>query len=145
MWLERATDYCIGAIAAIEEAPSAYVLAFSVRFLDAVHERRPQAADLLLKLGAHVPADGRIPVSGGAEGETLRPLDLVPYPDRPARELFSPDVIAADLDRVAAEQQDDGGWIVDFESRSPAGALDWRGYATVRALDVLRRNGALST
>jgi hypothetical protein len=139
-WLERATNYCLGAIDAIEEAPSAYVLAFSVRFLDAVHASRPDAAGLLSELGRHVPADGRIRVQGGAEDEMLHPLDLAPYPGGPARELFSAEVIATDLDRLAALQQEDGGWIVDFRSASPAGSLEWRGYATVRAIDVLDQN-----
>jgi hypothetical protein len=48
-------------------------------------------------------------------------------------------VIAADLDRLAAEQRDDGGWAVDFVSSSPAGSLDWRGYVTVYAIDILER------
>jgi hypothetical protein len=88
--------------------------------------------------------------AGGAQvsasrspNEALRPLDIAPYPGRPARGLFTTDVIAADLDRLAALQQQDGGWIVDFSSSSPAGALDWRGHATVRAVDVLRRNGVV--
>jgi hypothetical protein len=140
-WLERATRYCLDAIDALEEAPFAYVLAFSVQLLDAVHESHPEAADLLLHLAGYVPEDGRVPVTGGTEDETLRPLDLAPYPDRPARELFAPEVISADLDGLAAEQQDDGGWTVDYLKISPAGALDWRGFATVRAIDILRRNG----
>jgi hypothetical protein len=140
-WLERATGYCLSAIAAVDEAPSAYVLAFSVRFLDAVHDNRPEAADLLRKLGEHVPPDGRLRVQGGSEDETLRPLDLAPYPDRPARDLFAAEVVSADLDRLAALQQDDGGWTVEYLQSSPAGSLDWRGHATVRAIDVLRRNG----
>jgi hypothetical protein len=140
-WLERATRYCLGAIAALDEVPFAYVLAFSIQFLDAVHDTHPEAPELLRKLGGHVPADGRVRVRGGAEDEMLHPLDLAPYPARPARELFADEVIAADLDRLAALQQDDGGWIVDFHSASPAGSLEWRGYATVRALDVLRGNG----
>jgi hypothetical protein len=139
-WLERATGYCLNAIDAIDEAPSAYVLAFSVRFLDAVHDSHPEAADLLGELGKHVPADGRVRVQGGAEDEMLHPLDIAPYPDRPARALFSPDVISADLERLAGLQQGDGGWIVDFPSSSPAGSLDWRGYATVRAIDILEQN-----
>lgn len=140
-WLERATRYCIDAIEAIDEAPFAYVLTFSIGFLDAVHDRHPDAARLLEKLGAYVPADGRIAVKGGTADEALHPLDLAPYPDRPARELLAPDVVAADLDRLEALQQDDGGWVVDYMKISPAGALDWRGYVTVHALDVLRRNG----
>jgi len=61
-------------------------------------------------------------------------------PDWPARELFSPNVIVADLERLAELQQDHGGWTVDFEQISPAGSLECRGYATVRALGILRRN-----
>lgn len=141
-WLERATRYCLKAIEATDQAPSAYVLAFSIHLLDAVHDSHPEAAALLRELGKHVPTDGRVRVQGGTEDEMLHPLDLAPYPDRPARDPFSAEVIAADLERLAALQQEDGGWIVDFLAISPAGSLDWRGYATVRALDILDRNAA---
>ena len=140
-WLERATGYCLAAIAALEEAPPAYVLAFSIQFLDAAHERVPEAGALLRRLGEFVPPDGCLRVTGGAEDELLRPLDIAPVPGRPARELLPDDAVAADLDRMAAGQQDDGGWTVDFRSGSPAGSLDRRGYATVRAIGVLRSNG----
>jgi hypothetical protein len=142
-WLERATRYCLTTIEALDQAPHAYVLAFAVRFLDIVYAARPEAADLLRRLSAYVPADGRVRVEGGTEDEALHPLDLAPYPDRPARELFTPKVIDADLDRLAALQQDDGGWIVDYAPISPAGSLDWRGHTTVSAVEVLRRNGRI--
>ena len=142
-WLERAVEYCIGEIDRGDGAPFAYVLAFSIRFLDALYETRPEETERLLgRLSEFVPADGRVPVSGGTEGETLNPLDFAPYPDRPARTLFSDEVIAADLERLAGLQQDDGGWVVDYLKISPAGSLDWRGYVTVSAVDVMRRNGA---
>jgi hypothetical protein len=140
-WLERATRYGLTAIDAIHEAPFAYVLAFSLRFLDAVHEIRPEAPALLRRLGSFIPANGLIPVTGGTENEMLRPLDIAPYPDRPVRDLFATDVISADLERLAGEQQEDGGWTVDFLKISPAGSLDWRGFVTARAIDILRRNG----
>ncbi len=141
-WLERAVEYCLGEIERGEGAPSAYVLAFSVRFLDALYESRPEDAERLLgRLSEFIPADGRVPVSGGMEDESLKPLDFAPYPNRPARTLFSDEVIDADLERLAGLQQDDGGWIVEYLPISPAGTLDWRGYATVSAVDVLRRNG----
>jgi hypothetical protein len=143
-WLARATEYCMKEIEAVGD-PFAYVLAFFVRFADALHDSSPAEAERLLDhLGTFVPADGKVAVRGGAEGETLHPLDLAPYPARPARVLFDDSVIVADLDRLAALQQDDGGWIVDFRKVSPAGSLDWRGYATVDALDILRRNGRLT-
>ncbi|MGH2924179.1 MAG: hypothetical protein ACRDKH_09155 [Solirubrobacterales bacterium] len=139
-WLARATEYCLGAIAATEQ-PAAMELAFSVRFCDAIVDREPRAEELLAKLGEHVPESGVVPVSGGLADEAMHPLDFAPYPDRPARELISAAAVAADLERLAGAQEDDGGWAVDFQSYSPAGALEWRGHATVRAATLLKRNG----
>ncbi|MDX6596706.1 MAG: hypothetical protein QOE87_593 [Gaiellales bacterium] len=142
-WLERATRYCLGAIDTIHEAPFAYVLAFSLRFLDAVHDRRPEAPGLLRRLGSYIPANGLLPVTGGTENEVLLPLDVAPYPHRPVRDLYAAEVISADLERLAGRQQEDGGWIVDYLRISPAGSLDWRGHVTVRAVEILRRNGVM--
>jgi hypothetical protein len=141
-WLAAATRYCLDAIAALDTAPHGIALSFAVGFLDAVHDSEPEAPALLDRLGAFVPDDGLVPVSGGLPDETLRPLDLTPSPG-PARRLLSADAIAADLRRLADAQQDDGGWRVDFASYSPAAELEWRGYATVRAVLVLRRNCAV--
>ena len=89
------------------------------------------------------PPDGRLRVHGGSEDEVLPPLSWPRDPDRPARALLAEHVVEADLDRLAAGQQHDGGWTVDFRSESPAGSLDWRGYATVDAIAVLRANGRI--
>ncbi|WP_214417288.1 hypothetical protein [Sphaerisporangium fuscum] len=142
-WLERATRYCLETIDAMDRAPSAYVLAFAVRFLDSVYDSHPEAADLLGRLGKYLPADGRVPVEGGTEHEALHPLDFAPYPDRPSRDHFTPEVISKDLDRLASLQQDDGGWVVDYATISPAGSLEWRGHTTLRAIEILRRNDRL--
>jgi hypothetical protein len=141
-WLAKATDYCLAAIDALDTTPHAYVLAFSIRFLDAVHDTRPEAPALLRRLRSYLPESGAMHVEGGNADEMLRPLDMTPFPGRPVRALFAPAVVAADLDRLAGLQQDDGGWTVDHSSASPVGALEWRGHATVEALKVLRANAA---
>ena len=142
-WLERATDYCIGVVDALEGSPAAMELAFTVRMLDAADEANPRAEEALTKLAEHIPPTGLLPVTGGIEGETMKPLDFAPRPGGPARELFSAEVIESDLDRLADGQQDDGGWTVDYASYSPAAALEWRGHATVRAVTTLKANGRL--
>ncbi len=142
-WLDRATGYCLDAVEAIGDTPHAIELAFAIRFLDAASDTRPEAAALLERLRPLIPADGVLPVAGGSAGEAIRPLDVAPEPGRPARTLYSPDVIDAELRRLAAEQRDDGGWAVDFASYSPAAALEWRGYRTVTAVAVLKRNSLL--
>jgi hypothetical protein len=139
-WLERATSWCLATIGALQERPQAMELAFAMQLLDAVHHTHPEAAALLQRLGAHVPPSGVLQVQGGLEGEAMRPLDFAPTPDRPVRALLAPEVIAADLQRLAGQQQEDGGWAVDFASWSPAAALEWRGYMTVRAVSILQRN-----
>jgi hypothetical protein len=119
------------------------VLAFAAQVLDAAAPRHPGAAELVEHLRPHVPADGLVHVEGGAEDEFMRPLDFAPLPGGPARTLFSPDVVDAELDRLAAGQRPDGGWVVDFDSYSPAATLEWRGHRTVNALSLLRANGVL--
>jgi hypothetical protein len=142
-WLARATEYLMDAIAALEERPQTLQLAFSVQFLDAAYDRHPRAEELLAKLGEYIPDSGLVPVTGGIEGETMKPLDFAPIPGRPTRELFSPDVIDGDLERLAEGQRDDGGWEVDFASYSSAASLEWRGHATVRAVTILKRNAVI--
>ena len=142
-WLAGATEYCMDAIAALDERPQTLQLAFSVQFLDAAYDRHPRAEELLDKLAEYIPESGLVPVTGGIEGETMKPLDFAPIPDRPTRELFPPDVIEKDLERLAGGQQEDGGWEVDFASYSPAAALEWRGHATVSAVTILKRNAVI--
>jgi hypothetical protein len=142
-WLARATEYCINAIDALEEQPQTLELAFSVQFLDAAYERHPRAEEMLAKLAEYIPDTGLVPVTGGIEGETMKPLDFAPFPDCPTREVFPSDVVEKDLERLADGQRDDGGWEVDFASYSPAASLEWRGHATVRAVTILKRNGVI--
>jgi hypothetical protein len=140
-WFERATDYCLAEIAKLDERPFSIAFSFMLKFLDAAHDRRTEAAAELTRVGAMLPASGELEVTGGAEGEKLTALDLSPAPDRPLRALLPPDVVAAELDRLEAEQDEAGGWHVDFDSYSAAARLEWSGYRTVWALTILRDHG----
>jgi hypothetical protein len=135
-WLRRATEWATGEIAALDGPRDAIEFRYVLQLLDALDAR-----DELERLGAHLPADGTMAVTGGKPDEAMRPLDFSPEPGRPLRALLDPRAIEADLDRLEAEQHDDGGWDVDWAHWSPAGGLEWRGWATVRALRILRANG----
>jgi hypothetical protein len=142
-WLESVTDYCLAAIAATEDPPFAIAFRYILQFLDAIHDKRPEAPGELARLGAMLPESGSLPVVGGSEGEKLTALDISPVPGRPLRDLIPPKAVSDDLDDLAAGQRSDGGWEVDFASYSPQASLEWRGYRTVWALSVLRANGRL--
>jgi hypothetical protein len=140
-WLARVTEYCLSAIRELEGQPHALVLAFAVRFLDSVHDTQPEAATLLDRLREYIPENGVPQVEGGAEDEMMRPLDFAPFPDRPTRSLFTPEVVEADLCRSRKPAAARRRLSVDFTSYSSAAALEWRGYATTRAISILKRNG----
>ena len=138
-WLERATDYCWER-ARDALTGGAYTLRFVVDFLDAVPDRARADAELDA-LAGRIPADGLLPVSGGAEGEVLRPLDVATGPGHAARRLYRDDVIERELDRLEAEQRDDGGWTFSWSAWNPAVAWEWRGAVTVAALRTLHAYG----
>jgi hypothetical protein len=145
-WLADATRYCLGEIARLDEPRSALELLYVLGFLDVLAGSgggEPDAAAHLERMAAAIPASGELPVEGGAADENVRPLDVAPRPNRPVRRHLRPEAVAADLDRLAAGQADHGGWEVDYAAWSPAAALEWNGYATVRAVAVLRANGRL--
>jgi hypothetical protein len=96
-WLAQATRYCLAAIQALRAMPQAIELAFAIQLLDAAHDTHPQAATLLDRLRAYIPASGLVHVQEGLEEEMMRPLDFAPTPDRPVRALFTPETIAAEL------------------------------------------------
>jgi hypothetical protein len=142
-WLARATQFCLTTLDAMESAPHAMELAFAVQWLDAAATRTPDAARLFDRVRAWVPVEGVLHVDGGADDEYMRPLDFAPLPGGPARSLLTPGMAEAEVERLAAAQQPDGGWRVDFDSYSPAATLEWRGHRTVQALLLLRANGVL--
>ena len=138
-WLERSTGYCVAAIRA-EPPQSAYTLKFCLGLLDAIG-----AEDDLADLADHLPRSGTTPVAGGLADEALHPLDFSPRPGRPLRDRIAPEAIAADLDRLASGQQDDGGWTIDFRPGSPIAALEWRGLFTVQAIATLRAHDRVAS
>ena len=142
-FLAAAVEYCFDAIRRLDAQPHAIELSWAIQFLDAAHENYSEAEPLLATLGGFIPDDGVLPVAGGDPDEAMRPLDFAPVPDRPARRLFSKEAVEADLQRLVDQQQDDGGWVVDFSSYSPAAGLEWRGYATVKNIQILQRNGVI--
>ena len=136
-WLAGATQYCLTTIAETLQKPQAYELMFVMRFLDAVADHDPRALPLIEHFAKLVRTDRPTPVQGGAEDEVLHLLDFTPYADAPLRSAFPAAAIAADMRRLAAQQQPDGGWTVDYTLYSPAAVLDWRGYATLQSLRIL--------
>jgi hypothetical protein len=139
LWLDKATDWCWREIDAIEE-PAGYTVEFALQFLDAVPDPA-RAARSVERFRSAIRGDGTVAVSGGVEGEHLKPLDMSPRPGAPSRALFNDEQIAADLDRIEREQLDDGGWDFHFLHFSAGQSVEWRGVVTLGAIRTLRLHG----
>jgi hypothetical protein len=136
-WLAGATSYCLDLLERMSGIPSPMELMFVLRFLDAAAGRELRARALIDRLVVHVDTEP-MPVAGGAEGEVIEPIEFSPYPDAYSRSALGTQAMGRALRRLAGHQQSDGGWPITFATYSPAAALEWRGYATVQAVAVLR-------
>jgi hypothetical protein len=75
----------------------------------------------------------------------VTPLHLAPTPDSAWRPLFTDEQIERHLDRLIADQQEDGGWAITWEPPGQAAKLEYRGVVTVHALQTLKAYNRLPT
>ncbi|MFE4217015.1 hypothetical protein [Streptomyces sp. NPDC056844] len=149
-WLFRATDFCWAAVEALEQSHP-YEIEAAVAFLDGVPDRAraETAADRLGQLVREqrlVVLDplrrAEYPVAPGyAPGEHHFPYDYARTPGSLARRWFSDGELERSLDHLAAEQEEDGGWPVNWRRWAPGTALEGRPIVTLKALQTLRAYG----
>lgn len=136
-WVEAASGYCRTALDAAKHL-TAHETLYALGFLDAAGD-----ATALQALSRRLPADGRLPVEGGADGETLRLLDLAPRPDSALRRLLNQHTVDQELDQVERAQHTDGGWDFDWQAWAPTVATEWRARLTVDRVTTLQRHHRL--
>jgi hypothetical protein len=140
-WLEGAIAFTWGAVDRMAET-DAYEVRSVLPFLDHVPDReRAQAA--FRRVGDLALEQGLVALDPAATGDVHRPLDFAPTPETMARRLFRDEVIEAHLDALVTGQQPDGGWTVGWPAWTEAAGLEWRAWATVRNLGILRAYGRL--
>ncbi|MEV0272074.1 hypothetical protein AB0H43_25125 [Hamadaea sp. NPDC050747] len=140
-WLDRATDWTFSRLESgfTEDAHS---LSEVLLFLASVPDRR-RADALAAQVEGWLSKLQWFRADPADPGYGLTPLHFAPTPGSPWRPLFSDAALDGHLDRLAHDQQPDGGWPITWEPPGQASTLEWRGIETLRALRVLRAYGRL--
>ena len=145
-WVRGAADFCWLAVEALTETHP-YEAEAAVTFLDYAPDRE-RAESLATRVGqlvrdqglfldpAHPEAASLAP--GYAPGEFHLACDYAIRPTSVGRGWFTDAEFARSLDALAAAQQDDGGWPINWAQWSPITASESRPAVTTLALLTLR-------
>ena len=128
-WLTRVTESCVELI---ESDPPAE--AHEIHTAVAFAKRAPDGDALLARLAEALPKAQWFKSDPEDEGYGLPPTSF-------PRDWFDDALYNAHLDRLEADQQDDGGWPIAWEPPGPASVAAWRAIVTIDALRTLRENG----
>ncbi len=142
-WLTRATDWCWTRLeSGFDE--DAHALAEVAVFLANVPDRG-RADSVGARVGTWLSEAQWYRTDPADPGYGVTALHLASSPDSPWRYLFDDTTIEGHLDRLARDQQPDGGWAITWAPPGVASTLEWRGIETLRALRTLTAYGRLAT
>jgi hypothetical protein len=139
-WVAVATEYVWRTLENVDGVGADDAISVLV-FLEHVPDRA-HAEVVFDALGARIRND-LVALDPSTTGYVKTPLEFAPRPDALARRLFDDATIGIHLDALEAKQQDDGGWPITWEPPSVAAVNEWRGYVTIRSLDVLDAYGRI--
>jgi len=147
-WLTRATEFCWERVEGLEKTHP-YEANAAARFLDHVPDRERAEAQMA-RIGGLVREQNLVDLGqpikeaeGYSAGEVHQPTDYVPEPSSLARKWFSDAEFDRALDKVAAGQQEDGGWTFGWPSWTPGTKYEWGPIVTIESLVLLRNFGRL--
>jgi hypothetical protein len=143
-WVRRGSAWCWERVAG-EIPRSQYQVHAMADFLIAEPDQgraRPalDAIGQALASGRVVPLD---PAPKPSTPDTHTPLQFAPTPQHPLRRFFPDAVIDAFLDRLVTNQQEDGGWPIDWPAPGTTAHNEWRAIRTLEALQTLSAYGRL--
>lgn len=140
-WRDRATAYCFAELE--RDVPhEAHAIRCALQFLEYVPDQRRANALADRVAGALAEAEWyRADPDDSTYG--VAPPSFAPTPQSRWRERFDDALFEAHLDRLAADQQADGGWPISWDAPGAAAELEWRGIETLRAIRLLAAYGRI--
>ncbi len=134
-WLDKAIPFCWEAQDPTRDG--FHDIMPAIEFLKAA-PNRPLAEKMISEIKQNILVKKLVNFDRKTEGYLKFPLDWAPSPNHVFRSLFSDQQIKNDLEALVADQQEDGGWPINWPTVSKAVELEWRGIRTLQNLLTLR-------
>lgn len=143
-WVRRAAEWCWERI--LEEVPEDQYRVHSLAEFLITEPDQERARPVVAVLGEALASGRVVPLDPNAEPpspDTHIPLQYATAPEHPLRRFFSDAVIEGFLDRLVGDQQEDGGWPIDWPAPGTTATNEWRAIKTLEALQALSAYGRL--
>jgi hypothetical protein len=143
-WVRRAAAWCWER--ALGDVPETQYQAHPLADFLIGEPDQERARPVLEALGEALAGGRIVPLDPGArpaKPDTHTPLQFATSPKHPLRRFFSDATIDGFLERLRAEQREDGGWPIDWPAPGTTAASEWRAIRTLEALQTLSAWGRL--
>jgi GNAT superfamily N-acetyltransferase len=134
-WLDKAVDVCLNDISSTRYEDSHTILnAFCLL------ESLPQTDEIKMiftKLSDELLQANFFCLEAPPRTYGLTPLDFSPTSDSYCRRIFSDTTIQDHLKVLESQQEEDGGWQIQWEPPGEMAKLEWRAYKTLKSLITL--------
>jgi hypothetical protein len=135
-WVQRASAFCRAAIPSAD-SPFFHDVMPVVLFLE--HCGDPAwAGPQLERMRDLARRPGAVEMDPDGAGYVKKPLDWAPEPAAFFHSIFSAETIETHLRALAARQQPDGGWPINWPALGPGAEFEWRGWVTFQAVRTLK-------
>ena len=138
-WMKNAEDFCWDALNQLQ-VTSAHSIQNGLAFL-AAHPDQQRAGQAFKGLRELV--RGATCFDPYSEEYVFSPLIFAPSPKSPATRFFSNDEIQPHLQFMISQQQEDGGWPINWPPLSQGVMSECRAIVTLRNLNILRAYNCL--
>ncbi|CAM3762252.1 hypothetical protein COLU111180_07160 [Cohnella lubricantis] len=140
-WLEEAAEICLKDIFS-----KTYDDAHTILTAFCLIESMPQSdyiKGLFHKLSKELYTAKFFRLDVETQGYGLTPLEFASTSSSYCRSIFSDEIISKHLDVLESQQDDDGGWLIDWKPPGDTAKFEWRAYKTLKSIMTLKSYGKI--
>ena len=135
-WLDLATEYCFTKIEAGNVPDEGHELLAMSKFLEYAPDQ-DRVAPVVPVVAAAIETASFVKYDAASDAHGVTPLDFAPRPNSFAHSWFPNAIVEGHVVALASQQQDDGGWPVEWKPPTGDSLHAWRGIRTLAAITTL--------